>query len=62
MVEKMKSTALNSTYPKVEFQWLNRVLFHYQNLCLVDSEVVRNQDIRRAAKRYKQGQQRQNQD
>ena len=34
-------TCHNSTYPKVAVQWLNQALCFYQNLCLVDSEVLR---------------------
>ncbi len=44
--------AYNSTYPKVAVQWLNEALCIYQNLCLVDSEVLRNRHLRVAAKRY----------
>jgi hypothetical protein len=46
--------AYNSTYPKVAVQGLNQALCSYQNLCLVDSEVLRNRHLRVAAKRYKQ--------
>jgi len=38
-----------STNPKVEVQ---KALFYYQSLCLVDSEVLRNRHLRVAAKRY----------
>jgi hypothetical protein len=41
----------NSTYPKVAVKWLNQVLYFYQSLCLVDSEVLRNHHLRVAAKR-----------
>jgi len=41
----------NSTYPKVAVKWLNQVLYFYQGLCLVDSEVLRNRHLRVAAKR-----------
>jgi hypothetical protein len=43
--------AYNSTYPKVAVQWLNQALWFYQNLCLVDSEVLRNRHLRVAANR-----------
>ncbi|WP_333696056.1 hypothetical protein [Flavobacterium sp.] len=36
----------NSTYPKVAVQWLKQALCFYQSLCLVDSEVLRNQNLR----------------
>jgi hypothetical protein len=49
-----KTTAYNSTYPKVVVQWLNQALCFYQSLCLVDSEVFRNPRLRQAAKRYEQ--------
>jgi hypothetical protein len=45
----------NSTYPKVAVQWLNQALCFYQNLCLVDNEVLRNRHLRVAAKRWQQG-------
>jgi len=41
----------NSTFPKVAVQWLNQALCLYQNLWLVDSEVLRNRLLRVAAKR-----------
>ena len=41
----------NGTYPKVEVQWLNQVQFFYQSLCLVESKVFRNRQLRVAAKR-----------
>jgi len=47
-----RTTATNSTYPKVAVQWLNQALCFYQHLCLVDSEVLRNRHLRVAAKRY----------
>ena len=47
-----KTTAANSTYPKVAVvQWLNQALCFYQILCLVDSAVLRNRDLRVAANR-----------
>jgi hypothetical protein len=49
-----RTTGYNSTYPKVAVQWLNQALCFYQNLCLVDSEVLRNRHLRVAAKRYAQ--------
>jgi hypothetical protein len=49
-----KTTAYNSTYPKVAAQWLNQALCFNQSLCLVDSEVLRNRHLRVAAKRYAQ--------
>ena len=42
----------NSTYKKLAVQWLNQALCFYQSLCLVDSEVLRNPLLRKAAKRY----------
>jgi len=50
MTTEEKTTA-NSTYPKVAVQWLNQALCFYQNLYLVDSEVLRNRHLRVAAKR-----------
>jgi hypothetical protein len=50
--QKKESPAGNSTYPKVAVQWLNQALCFYQSLCLVDSEVLRNPRLRKAAKRY----------
>jgi len=47
-----KTTAYNSTYPKVAVQWLNQALCFYQSFCLVDSEVLRNRHLRVAAKRW----------
>jgi len=52
---KRRSTAANSTYPKVAVQWLNQALCIYQSFCLVDSEVLRNRHLRVAAKRWRQG-------
>jgi len=46
-----KTTACNSTYPKVAVQWLNQAFCFYQSLCLVDSEVLRNRHLRVATKR-----------
>ena len=48
-----KTTAANSTYPKVAVQWLNQALCFYQSLCLVDSAVLRNRLLRLAANRYR---------
>ena len=42
----------HSTYPKVAVQWLNQALCFYQSSCLADSEVLRNRQLRVAAKRY----------
>ena len=50
-MEKMRSPAHNSTYPKVAVQWLNQAFCSYQSLCLVDSEVLLNCHLRVAAKR-----------
>jgi hypothetical protein len=44
-------TAGNSTYSKVAVQWLNQALCSYESLCLVDSEVLPNRNLRVAAKR-----------
>ena len=49
---RIRKTGHNSTYPKVAVQWLNQTLCFNQNLCLVDSEVLRNRHLRVAAKRY----------
>jgi len=49
-----KTTASNSTCPKVAVQWLNQALYFYQIFCLVDSEVLRNRHLRVAAKRCAQ--------
>jgi hypothetical protein len=38
----------------VAVQWLNQALFIYQSLFLVDSEVLRNRQLRVAAKRWLQ--------
>jgi len=51
---KQRSTAANSTYPKVAVQWLNEALCFYQSLCLVDSEVLRNRQQIHTAIRYVQ--------
>ena len=48
----MRSTGVNSTYPKLAVQWLNQALCYFHSLCLVDSEVLRNRHLRVAAKRY----------
>ena len=50
--KKNQTAATNSTYPKVAVKWLNQALCFYQNLCLVDSEVLRNRQLLVAAKRY----------
>ena len=50
----MRSTGVNSTYPKLAVQWLNQALCYFHSLCLVDSEVLRNRHLRVAAKRYSQ--------
>jgi len=47
-----RKTPYNSTYPKVAVQWLNQALCFYQSLCLVDSEVLRNRNLRVAAERW----------
>jgi hypothetical protein len=53
MVEILtRKTLHNSTYPKVEVQWLNQALCFYQSFYLVDSEVLRNRHLRVAANRY----------
>src|SRR5690606_32262738 len=44
-----RKTPYNSTYPKVAVQWLSQALCYYQNLCLVDSELLRNRHLRVAA-------------
>jgi hypothetical protein len=49
-----RTTAYNSTYPKVAVQWLNQAFCFYQSLCLVDSEVLGNRHLRVAANRYAQ--------
>jgi len=54
LIDEVRSTVHNSTYPKVAVQWLNQVLCFYQSLCLVDSEVLRNRYLRVAAKRWQQ--------
>jgi len=46
-----RKTPYNSTNPKVAVQWLNQALCFYQNLCLVNSEVLRNRYLRVAANR-----------
>jgi len=51
MKKEKNKTVTNSTYPKVAVQWLNQALCIYQNLCLVDSVVLRNRHLRVAAKR-----------
>jgi hypothetical protein len=51
VVNELK-TPYNSTYPKVAVQWLNQALCFYQSLCLVDSEVLLNRQLRQHAKRY----------
>jgi hypothetical protein len=53
LVRQQRSPAANSTYQKVAVQWLNQALCFYQSLYLVVREVLRNRDIRVAAKRYK---------
>jgi hypothetical protein len=34
------TAAAKSTYKKLAVQWLNQVLYFYQSLCLVDSEML----------------------
>jgi hypothetical protein len=50
LIDEVRSTVHNSTYPKVAVQWLNQALCFYQSLCMVDSEVLRNRHLRVAAK------------
>lgn len=42
----MTKTTANSTYPKVAVQLLNQGLYFYQSFCFVDSEVLRNRQLR----------------
>ncbi|MFN0188147.1 MAG: hypothetical protein ACKVQV_05545 [Bacteroidia bacterium] len=49
----MTETTYNSTYPKVAVQWLNQALCFYQSSCMVDSEVLRNRQLLKPAKRYR---------
>jgi len=42
----------NSRLPQWGLTWLNQVQCFYQNLCLVDSVVLRNPPLRQAAKRW----------
>jgi hypothetical protein len=51
---KERTTGYNSTYPKVAVQCLNQALCFYQILCLVDSELLRNRQLRQHANRYEQ--------
>jgi hypothetical protein len=44
-----RSTAYNSTYPKVAVRWLNQALYFNKGLCLADSEVLQNRHLRVAA-------------
>ncbi len=43
--------ARNNTNSKVAIQWLNQALSFYQSFCLVDSELLRNGQLRIAANR-----------
>jgi len=47
-----RKAATNSGLAKVAVQWLNQSLCCYQSLCLVDSEVLRNRNLRVATKRH----------
>ena len=44
--------ALNSTYKKLAFKWLNEVLFFNQTFAQVESSVLRNRQLLIAANRY----------
>jgi hypothetical protein len=46
----------NSTFKKLEVQWLNLALCFYQSLCSIESELLQNRQLRVAAKSYKQSQ------
>ena len=48
-----RTPAANSRLPQWGMTWLIEVQCFYQDLCLVDSEVLRNPPLRQAAKRYK---------
>ena len=49
---RAKPHAGNSRLPQWGLTWLNQVQCSDQNLCLDDSEVLRNPPLRQAAKRY----------
>jgi hypothetical protein len=46
-----RTTAYNSTYPKVAVQWLNEALCFVASFVVADSLVLRNRHLRVAAKR-----------
>ena len=49
-----RKPAANSTYKKLAVQWLNEVQFFNQTLVQIESSVLRNPLLRKAAKRYRQ--------
>ncbi len=49
------STGHNSGFKKLAVQWLNQVQFFNQTFVQVDSFVLRNRQLLKPAKRYKQG-------
>jgi hypothetical protein len=44
-----RTAATNSRLPQWGLKWVNQVQCFYQNLCLVDSEVLINPPLRQAA-------------
>jgi hypothetical protein len=46
-----RTTAYNSTYPKVAVQWLNEALCFVASFVVADSLVLRNRHLRVAANR-----------
>jgi len=49
-----RTPACNSTYKKLAVQWLNEVQFFNQTFVQVDSFVLRNRQLLKAANRYLQ--------
>jgi hypothetical protein len=47
-----RTTAYNSTYKKLAFQWLNEVQFFNQTFVQIDNFVLRNLQLPKAAKRW----------
>ena len=54
MADRIEQHTANSGFKKLAVQWLIEHSTSYQHLCWVDSLVLRNPLLRKAAKRYGQ--------
>ena len=54
MIERRRRAAANSGFKKLAVQWLNEHLCFVSSVVLADSFVLRNCQLLKPAKRYKQ--------